>query len=237
MTKIVFLRHGLSTWNVENRFTGWTDIDLAPQGIDEAREAGRLLKHYGFEFDCMFTSVLKRAIRTLWLVQDTMDCMWLPVVKEWRLNERHYGALQGLNKAETAQQYGDAQVHEWRRSYGVQPPPLPETDPRLPWRDRRYDGIDPGRLPRTESLADTMVRTAACWNDSILPRVEAGQRTLLVAHGNSIRALVKLLENLDDDEIMGVEIPTGVPLVYEFDSKMKVTAHHYLQRPPHTAAG
>ncbi len=237
MTKIVFLRHGLSTWNVENRFTGWTDVDLAPKGIEEAREAGHLLKHYGFEFDCMLTSVLKRAIRTLWLVQETMDCMWLPVIKDWRLNERHYGALQGLNKAETAQQYGDAQVHEWRRSYSVQPPPLPETDPRIPLRDRRYAGIDAERLPRTESLADTMVRTAASWNESILPRVRAGQRLLLVAHGNSIRALVKLLEELNDEEIMGVEIPTGVPLVYEFDSDLKVSAHHYLRRPAHSAAG
>lgn len=237
MTKIVFLRHGLSTWNVENRFTGWTDVDLAPAGVDEAREAGRLLNHYDFEFDVMFTSVLKRAIRTLWLVQDTMDCMWLPVVKDWRLNERHYGALQGLNKAETAQQYGGAQVHEWRRSYAVQPPPLPETDPRLPGRDRRYADIDFARLPRTESLADTMVRVSACWQDSILPRVRSGQRLLLVAHGNSIRALVKLLEDLDDEEIMRVEIPTGIPLVYEFDRDLKVTAHSYLGRPAQTAAG
>lgn len=237
MTKIVFLRHGLSTWNVENRFTGWTDVDIAPQGAEEAREAGRLLKHYDFEFDVIFTSVLKRAIRTMWLVQDTMDCMWLPIIKDWRLNERHYGALQGLNKAETAQQYGDAQVHEWRRSYAVQPPPLPETDPRLPGRDRRYAGIEPALLPRTESLADTMVRVSACWQDSILPRVQSGQRLLVVAHGNSIRAMVKLLEELGDDEIMGVEIPTGVPLVYEFDRNMKVKGHAYLGRPAQTAAG
>lgn len=237
MNKIVFLRHGLSAWNVENRFTGWTDVDIAPQGADEAREAGHLLKQYGFEFDAMFTSVLKRAIRTMWLVQDVMDSMWLPVIKDWRLNERHYGALQGLNKAETAQQYGNAQVHEWRRSYAVQPPPLPETDPRLPSLDRRYAGIEPHRLPRTESLADTMVRVSACWQDSILPRLESGQRLLIVAHGNSIRAMVKLLEELDDDEIMKVEIPTGVPLVYEFDPNMKVRSHAYLERPAQTAAG
>lgn len=237
MTKIVFLRHGLSTWNLENRFTGWTDVDLAPQGAEEAREAGRLLQHYGFEFDVMFTSVLKRAIRTLWLVQDTTDSMWLPVIKDWRLNERHYGALQGLNKAETAQQYGDAQVHEWRRSYATQPPPLPETDPRLPSRDRRYAGLNPNLLPRTESLADTMVRVSACWQDTILPRLQSSQRMLIVAHGNSIRAMVKLLEGLDDAEIMGVEIPTGVPLVYEFDTRLQVIAHDYLRRPAQTATG
>jgi len=235
MIKVVLLRHGMSVWNQENRFTGWTDVDLAPAGIKEAQEAGRLLKHYGYEFDIAFTSVLKRAIRTLWLVQEITDTMWLPVRTDWRLNERHYGALMGLNKAETAAQYGDEQVHQWRRGYAVRPPELPENDPRVPWHDRRYAGIPRERLPRGESLADTMARVLPCWEDSILPTIHSGKRVLIVAHGNSLRALIKHLEGISDEAIMRVEVPTGIPLVYEFDEAMRVTGHYYLERPANAA--
>ena len=237
MIKVVFVRHGKSTWNVENRFTGWTDVDLAPEGVAEAREAGRLLEHFGYEFDLAFTSVLKRAIRTLWVVQDVIDAMWLPVGVDWRLNERHYGALQGLNKAETAAEYGAEQVHRWRRGYAIRPPELAETDPRVPWNDRRYAGVPRQRIPRSESLADTMERVLPCWNDAILPSIAAGKRVLVVAHGNSLRALIKHLQGISDEAIMGVEVPTGVPLVYEFDDQMQVLRHFYLQWPGRAASG
>jgi len=235
MIKVVLLRHGQSTWNLENRFTGWTDVDLSPKGIEEARHAGQLLKHDGYTFDCAFTSVLKRAIRTLWLVQEEMDCMWLPVHKDWRLNERHYGALQGLNKAEVGAHYGAEQLRAWRRGYAVRPPALSDTDPRLPRNDPRYRHIPRAALPATESLADTMKRTLACWNENIVPKILEGERVLVSAHGNSLRALVKHLEMLSDEAIMAVEIPTGVPLVYEFDEGMNVIARYYLEGPttPH----
>ena len=235
MNKVVFLRHGQSIWNLENRFTGWTDVDLSPKGIAEARHAGQLLKHDGYAFDYAFTSVLKRAIRTLWLVQEEMDCMWLPVHKDWRLNERHYGALQGLNKAEIGTQYGAEQLRAWRRGYAIRPPALSDTDPRLPGNDPRYRHLPPAALPATESLADTMKRTLVCWNEEIVPKILAGERVLVSAHGNSLRALVKHLEMLSDEAIMEVEIPTGVPLVYEFDEGMNVIAHYYLEGPtaPH----
>jgi len=226
--KVVFIRHGESTWNRENRFTGWTDVDLSPRGIEEAREAGRLLGQAGYIFDVAFTSVLKRAIRTLWIVQESLDLHWIPDIKDWRLNERHYGALQGLNKAETAARYGDEQVHQWRRGFSVRPPALNPSDPRIPHLDRRYSGLASSMLPLTESLEDTMVRTMACWNESILPQIMAGQRVLVVAHGNTLRALVKHLDRLSDDEVMELNIPTGVPLVYEFDDKTNVMAHYYL---------
>lgn len=228
MIKVVFIRHGESTWNKENRFTGWTDVDLSPRGVDEAREAGRLLGKAGYAFDLAFTSVLKRAIRTLWIVQESLDLCWIPDIKDWRLNERHYGALQGLNKAETAARYGDDQVHQWRRGFSIRPPALNATDPRIPHFDRRYGGLSPSLLPLTESLEDTMARTLACWNEAILPKIHAGQRILMVAHGNTLRALVKHLDRLSEEEVMELNIPTGVPLVYEFDAQWNVAAHYYL---------
>jgi 2,3-bisphosphoglycerate-dependent phosphoglycerate mutase len=228
MIKVVLLRHGESTWNRENRFTGWTDVDLSPLGVEEARDAGRALQQNGYEFDYAFTSVLKRAIRTLWLVEDIMDLMWLPVEKDWRLNERHYGSLQGLNKAETAEHYGEEQVHQWRRGFAVRPPALEATDPRLPHRDRRYEHVDPALLPYTESLADTMQRSLACWEQAIVPRMREGKRLLIVAHGNSLRSLVKQLDRMSDEAIMELNIPTGIPLVYEFDDNLTVMTHYYL---------
>ena len=228
MIKLVLLRHGQSTWNMENRFTGWTDVDLARSGIDEAHYAAHALSEEGYTFDCAYTSVLKRAIRTLWIVQDDMDLMWLPVVKDWRLNERHYGALQGLNKAETAQRYGEEQVHQWRRGFTVRPPELESDDERVPHNDRRYAGLDPALLPRTESLADTMVRTLKCWEECIVPRLRRGERLIIVAHGNSLRALVKHLDGISDEEIPKLNIPTGIPLVYEFDDQLGVRGHRYL---------
>jgi 2,3-bisphosphoglycerate-dependent phosphoglycerate mutase len=231
MIKVVFLRHGQSTWNLENRFTGWTDVDLSPKGIEEARRAGQILKHDGYAFDYAFTSVLKRAIRTLWLVQEAMDCLWLPVHKDWRLNERHYGALQGLNKSEIAAHYGAEQLHAWRRGFAVRPPALSATDPRLPHNDPRYHNLPYSALPATESLADTMKRALACWNDDIVPKILEGERVIVSAHGNTLRALIKHLEMLSDEKIMEVEIPTGVPLVYEFDEGMNVIARYYLEDP------
>jgi 2,3-bisphosphoglycerate-dependent phosphoglycerate mutase len=231
MTKLVLLRHGESTWKLENRFTGWTDVDLSPKGLEEAHEAARLLKEGGFTFDVAYTSLLKRAIRTLWMVMDDMDLMWLPVHRSWRLNERHYGALQGLNKAETAQKYGEAQVLAWRRSYADPPPPLSPDDERHPGRDRRYADLKPEELPLAESLKDTVARFLPYWHESIVPTVRAGKKVLIAAHGNSLRALVKYLDNVSDDEIVGLNIPTGVPLIYELDGDLKALRHYYLGDP------
>jgi 2,3-bisphosphoglycerate-dependent phosphoglycerate mutase len=231
MHKLVLLRHGESQWNLENRFTGWTDVDLSPRGVDEAHEAARLLAEGGYSFDVAFTSVLKRAIRTLWIVLDDMDLMWLPIHLHWRLNERHYGALQGLDKAETAARHGEAQVKVWRRSYAVPPPPLAPDDPRHPGRDRRYAALDPAALPLTESLKDTVARFLPYWHDTIAPAVRSGRRVIVVAHGNSLRALVKYLDNISDEDIVELNIPTGIPLVYELDDDLRPIAHYYLGDP------
>ena len=228
MPTLVLLRHGQSTWNLENRFTGWTDVDLTPQGFEEARSAAKLLADGGFTFDVAFTSVLKRAIRTLWLVQDGMDLMWIPVHRDWRLNERHYGALQGLNKAETAEKYGEAQVKVWRRSYATRPPALEPADPRFPGHDRRYGGLAPHELPMTESLADTVERFLPAWHGAIAPAITAGRRVLVAAHGNSLRALVKYLDGTTDEAIVELNIPTGIPLVYELDGGLRPVRHYYL---------
>ena len=225
MRKLVLLRHGESTWNRENRFTGWTDVDLSAKGVEEARAAGRLLKAGGYDFDLAFTSVLKRAIRTLWLALEELDRMWLPDEKSWRLNERHYGALQGLNKAEMAAKFGEQQVLVWRRSYDVPPPALAADDPRYEARDARYAGIE---VPRTECLKDTVERVIPYWNAAIAPAVRAGRRTLVAAHGNSLRALVKHLDGIGDAEIVGLNIPTGIPLVYELDDALRPVKHYYL---------
>lgn len=231
MYKIVLLRHGESVWNKENLFSGWTDIDLSEQGVVEAHRAGQLLKAEGFIFDVAFTSVLKRAIRTLWITLDELDQMWIPVHHSWRLNERHYGALQGLNKAETAAKYGDAQVKIWRRSYDIQPPALERDDPRWPGRDPRYASLDPQDVPTTECLKDTVARFLPYWRETIAPTVEAGKRVMIAAHGNSLRALVKYLDNVSDEEIVELNIPTGVPLVYELDQDLKPIKHYYLGDP------
>jgi len=228
MKQIVLLRHGESTWNKENRFTGWTDVDLTPQGVAEAKEAGRLLREEGFVFDIAYTSVLKRAIRTLWLALDELDLMWIPVVRSWRLNERHYGALQGLNKAETAAKFGDAQVLIWRRSYDIPPPALEPSDDRYPGRDPRYRKLSAEELPLTECLKDTVERFLPYWRDVIARSVTAGDRVIIVAHGNSLRALVKYLDNVGDDEIVGLNIPTGIPLVYELTDDLKPIRSRYL---------
>jgi 2,3-bisphosphoglycerate-dependent phosphoglycerate mutase len=228
MRKLVLLRHGQSTWNLENRFTGWTDVDLSPQGVEEARSAARLLIEEGYSFDLAYTSVLRRAIRTLWIVLDEMDLMWIPVIRHWRLNERHYGALQGLNKAEMAERYGEDQVHVWRRSYATPPPPLDHDDPRHPGRDPRYRGVDPAALPACESLRDTVARFVPYWEETISPEVRAGKRVLIVAHGNSLRALVKHLDRMSDEEIVGLNIPTGIPLVYELDGDLAPIRRFYL---------
>ncbi len=228
MIKVVFIRHGESTWNREKRFTGWTDVDLSPRGVKEARAAGAALKRDGYQFDHAVTSVLKRSIRTSWIVQDVMDLMWIPIDKDWRLNERHYGALQGLNKIETAEHYGEEQVHQWRRGFAVRPPAMSATDARIPHHDVRYAHIDPTRLPYTESLQDTMKRALECWDQCILPRLREGKRLLVVAHGNSLRALVKKLDDISDSDIMELNIPTGIPLVYEFDDSLGVMTHYYL---------
>jgi len=228
---LVLLRHGQSTWNQENRFTGWTDVDLTPQGIEEARQAGRLLAEGGYTFDLAYTSVLRRAIRTLWLVQDVMDLMWTPVRIDWRLNERHYGALQGLNKAETAARHGAEQVQVWRRSYSTPPPALDRDDPRHPRHDPRYAGLGPASLPATESLRDTVERFLPLWHESIAPDIRAGRRLLLAAHGNSLRALVKYLDGVSDDEIVGLNIPTGIRLVYELSDDLRPVRHFYLGDP------
>ncbi len=231
MQKIVFLRHGESVWNKENLFTGWTDVDLSEQGRQEATDAALLLKAQGYTFDVAFTSVLKRAIRTLWIVLDTIDLMWIPVHRDWRLNERHYGALQGLNKSETATKFGEAQVKIWRRSYDVHPPALDANDPRYPGKDPRYRQLTPSQVPLTESLKDTVARVLPCWQALIVPAVRAGQRVLLSAHGNSLRGLVKYLDGMSDQEIVELNIPLGMPLVYELDDDLRPTRHYYLGDP------
>ncbi|MFO0970210.1 MAG: 2,3-diphosphoglycerate-dependent phosphoglycerate mutase [Gemmataceae bacterium] len=231
MHTLVLLRHGQSDWNRENRFTGWTDVDLSATGIEEAHAAGRTLLAEGFTFDVAYTSVLKRAIRTLWIVLDEMDLMWLPVQRSWRLNERHYGALQGLNKAEMAARHAEQQVKLWRRSYDVRPPALEPSDPRFPGHDRRYASLADAELPRTESLKDTVARFLPYWQDVIARDVRAGRRVLIAAHGNSLRALVKRLGGLSDEAIIALNIPTGVPLVYELDAELRPLRHHYLGDP------
>jgi 2,3-bisphosphoglycerate-dependent phosphoglycerate mutase len=236
MYKIVLLRHGESTWNQENRFTGWTDVDLSEKGLAEANRAGETLKAEGYVFDMAFTSVLKRAIRTLWITLDKLDLMWIPVTRCWRLNERHYGALQGLNKAETAEKHGEDQVKVWRRSYDIPPPALDPADPRFPGHDPRYATLTDGALPRTESLKDTVARFLPYWHDAIAPAVKSGKRVLVAAHGNSLRALVKYLDGISDDEIVGLNIPTGIPLVYELDADLKPIRHYYLGDPDLIAA-
>jgi 2,3-bisphosphoglycerate-dependent phosphoglycerate mutase len=228
MHKLVLIRHGESTWNLENRFTGWTDVDLTPLGIEQAKQAGRLLKAEGYDFDVAYTSVLKRATRTLWHTLDELDRTWLPVVHSWRLNERHYGGLQGLNKAETAKKYGDEQVLIWRRSYSVPPPPLEPNDPRSERGDPRYAKLAPEQVPLTECLKDTVARVLPFWNESMAPAIRAGRRLVVSAHGNSIRALVKYLDGISDDDIVGLNIPNGIPLVYELDDELKPLRHYYL---------
>jgi 2,3-bisphosphoglycerate-dependent phosphoglycerate mutase len=227
--KLVLCRHGQSDWNLKNLFTGWTDVDLTEKGIAEAVAAGKLLTELGYEFDIAYTSVLKRAIRTLWLMLDEMDRMWIPVIRDWRWNERHYGALQGLNKAETAAKYGDEQVHIWRRSYDIPPPELEADDERHPAHDARYAGIE--NLPATESLATTLERVVPCWEQTIAPDLRAGKNVLIAAHGNSLRALVKMLDDVSDDEITGFNIPTGVPLAYELDDALKPISSEFLGDP------
>ena len=236
MYTLVLLRHGESTWNKENRFTGWTDVDLSEKGREEAREAGRLMKDGGYVFDLAYTSVLKRAIRTLWMALDEMDLMWIPVENSWRLNERHYGALQGLNKAETAAKHGDAQVKIWRRSYDIPPPALEASDPRHPSRDPRYAGLAAADLPLTESLKDTVARFLPIWHDTIAPTIKTGKRVLIAAHGNSLRALVKYLDDVSEQEIVELNIPTGIPLVYELDDRLRPIRHYYLGDPAAAAA-
>jgi 2,3-bisphosphoglycerate-dependent phosphoglycerate mutase len=228
MYHVVLLRHGESIWNKENLFTGWTDVDLSDKGLAEAREAGRTLKKEGYAFDVAYTSVLKRAIRTLWIALDELDMMWIPVLNSWRLNERHYGALQGLNKAQTAEKFGEDQVKIWRRSYDTPPPALSTDDPRYPGSDRRYAGLRADELPCTESLKDTVARFLPYWHETIGPMVKTGKRVIVAAHGNSLRALVKYLDNISDAEIVGLNIPTGIPLVYELDDQLKPIRHYYL---------
>ncbi len=228
MYKLVLIRHGESTWNLENRFTGWTDVPLTTTGVEQARQAGRLLKAEGYDFDIAYTSVLKRAIWTLWHALDEMDRVWLPVVNDWRLNERHYGALQGLNKAETARKFGDEQVLVWRRSYDTPPPALDAGDPRNERSDRRYVDLAPGQAPLTECLKDTVTRVMPFWNDTLAPAIRAGQRVVVSAHGNSMRALVKYLDGISDADIVGLNIPNGIPLVYELDAELKPLKSAYL---------
>jgi 2,3-bisphosphoglycerate-dependent phosphoglycerate mutase len=228
MYKLVLLRHGESQWNRENRFTGWVDVDLSPKGIEEARLGGRLLRAEGYRFDVAFTSVLKRAVRTLWIALEELDQVWAPEEKHWRLNERHYGALQGLNKAEMAAKFGEAQVLAWRRSYDTPPPPLAEGDERYEGSDPRYAGVD---VPRSESLKDTVARVLPYWESTIAPAIGSGKRVLIAAHGNSLRALIKHLDNLGEAELVGLNVPTGIPLVYELDSRLKPERHYYLGDP------
>jgi len=228
MHKLVLVRHGESTWNLENRFTGWTDVPLTVTGVSQARDAGRLLREAGYDFDVAYTSVLKRAIWTLWHCLDTLERTWLPVRHDWRLNERHYGALQGLNKADMARQYGDAQVLAWRRSYDTPPPALEPSDPRAERDDPRYARLGPQQVPLTECLKDAVARVMPCWNECLAPAIRSGQRVLVAAHGNSIRALVKYLDGISDEDIVGLNIPNGVPLVYELDAALRPIRHHYL---------
>ena len=231
MYKLVLLRHGESQWNKENRFTGWTDVDLSEKGIREAQEAGDYLKKDGYTFDIAYTSVLKRAIRTLWIVLDTMDLMWIPVERNWRLNERHYGALQGLNKAETAGKFGDDQVLIWRRSFDTPPPKLEESDPRYPGNDPRYQQLPENELPFTECLKDTIARFLPYWHQTIAPAIQSGKKVIIVAHGNSLRALVKYLDDISDEQIVNLNIPTGMPLVYELNGSLKSIRSYYLGDP------
>jgi len=228
MKQLVLIRHGESTWNLENRFTGWADVDLTPKGVEQAMSAGENLKKAGYEFDVAYTSVLRRAIRTLWHIQDAMDLMWLPVVHSWRLNERHYGALTGLNKAETAAKFGDEQVHIWRRSYDVRPPLLEPSNELNPKNDQRYSKLNATDIPLGECLKDNVERVLPLWNESIAPALKAGKRVLIVAHGNSIRSLIKYLDQMSDEAIMEVNVPNGVPLIYELDDNLKPTQHYYL---------
>jgi len=231
MHKLVLLRHGESTWNRENRFTGWKDVDLSERGLVEAAEAGRLLREEGYAFDIAYTSLLKRAIRTLWIALDVLDRMWIPVLKDWRLNERHYGALEGLNKAETTAKHGEAQVKIWRRSYDIPPPPLEPDDPRHPAFDPRYAGLSPQQLPATESLKDTVARVIPYWHDAIASSIRADKQVVIAAHGNSLRALVKYLDGISESAIVELNIPTGIPLVYELDDDLKPLRHYYLGDP------
>jgi 2,3-bisphosphoglycerate-dependent phosphoglycerate mutase len=231
MHKLVLLRHGESVWNKENLFTGWTDVDLSEKGVNEAKSAGKLLKEDGYIFDIAYTSVLKRAIRTLWLALEEMDQCWLPIINTWRLNERHYGALQGLNKAETAEKYGDDQVLVWRRSYATPPPALEPDDERYPGHDLRYRDVAPADLPTSECLKDTVDRFLPYWHDTVAPAIKSGKRVIIAAHGNSLRALVKYLDNISEEEITGLNIPTGIPLVYELDEELKPIKHYYLGDP------
>ena len=228
MYKVVLLRHGESTWNKENKFTGWTDVDLSEKGVQEANEAAKLLKEGGYTFDIAYTSVLKRGIRTLWIVLDKMDLMWIPVYRSWRLNERHYGALQGYSKSEMAKEVGEEQVLVWRRSYDVPPPPLKTSDPRYPGNEMKYKALTSDELPLTECLKDTVVRVLPYWHETITSTIKSGKRVLISAHGNSLRALVKYLDNMPDDEVVELNIPTGVPLIYELDEDMKPITHYYL---------
>ena len=236
MYKVVLLRHGESTWNKENRFTGWTDVDLSDRGLAEAKEAGRLLLESGFTFDIAFTSVLKRAIKTLGIALDVLDQLWIPVTKSWKLNERHYGALQGLNKAETAAKHGEAQTKIWRRSYDIPPPPLTADDPRHPSHDPRYRGLSASELPLTESLKETVARFLPYWHETIAPPIKSGQRVVIAAHGNSLRALVMYLDDISESAIVELNIPTGIPLVYELDDNLKPLRHDYLGDPAAAAA-
>jgi 2,3-bisphosphoglycerate-dependent phosphoglycerate mutase len=236
MYKVVLLRHGESTWNKENRFTGWTDVDLNEKGIEEAKASGKILKEEGFDFDIAYTSVLKRALRTLWLCLEGMDRLWIPVEKNWRLNERHYGALQGLNKAETAEKHGEEQVLIWRRSYDIPPPALEKTDERFPGNFPAYKDVDEADLPTTESLKLTVDRFLPFWFDTIAPTIKSGKKVLIAAHGNSLRALVKYLDNVSEEDIIRLNIPTGVPLVYELDEDLKPIKHYYLGDPDEIAA-
>jgi 2,3-bisphosphoglycerate-dependent phosphoglycerate mutase len=228
MYKLVLLRHGESEWNRENRFTGWTDVDLSEKGIAEAHTAAQQLKEHGFDFDIAYTSLLKRAIKTLWITLEGIDRMWIPVINDWRLNERHYGALQGLNKKETVEKHGEAQVHIWRRSYDIPPPSLELSDPRFPGNDPRYVALGASATPRTESLKDTVNRFMPLWNSDIVPVIKTGKRVIIAAHGNSLRALVKHLDNISDNDIAELNIPTGIPLVYELDEVLRPIKHYYL---------
>jgi len=235
MYKVVLIRHGESLWNMENRFTGWTDVDLSPKGIEEAKHGGSVLKKEGYVFDVAYTSVLKRAIKTLWIVLEELDQMWIPVFNSWRLNERHYGDLQGLNKSETADKFGEEQVHIWRRSYDIPPPPLDDKDPRNPASDPRYKYLAPGDIPLTECLKDTVNRFLPYWHSTITPAVKNGKRVIVAAHGNSLRALIKYLDNISESDIVNLNIPTGMPLVYELDKDMKPLKSYYLGDPEDVA--
>ncbi len=235
MYKVILLRHGESIWNKENKFTGWTDVDLSEKGISEANNAGKVLQKEGYTFELAYTSVLKRAIRTLWIVMDVMDLMWVPVIRNWRLNERHYGALQGLNKAETAKKFGEEQVKIWRRSYSTPPPALEKNDERYPGNDPRYANLTEDELPLTECLKDTVARFMPYWEGTIAPSIKAGKKVIIAAHGNSLRALVKYLDDISEEEIVGLNIPTGIPLVYELDDDLKPIKHYYLGDPDEIA--